>query len=200
MPCLRLHLSAMRAFLALPLPDDISDRLALLQKDLRHVPGGTRPVDPADFHITLAFLGDRLADAQVEAAHEAMERLSAPAPLLRLDGLDLFGGGTALAVRVAPDPALENLHRKVHSLLHGAGLMLPRERYRPHVTIARLSVSGGGPALAGLLDRHGMFGTGSFTPARVVLYRSDLGAKRAIHTELADYPLNPPRPANLPGS
>lgn len=190
----------MRAFLALPLPEDIRKRLTVLQKALRNGSVGLRLTEPEDFHITLAFLGDRLSDGQVEAAHDAMMRLSAPAPSVRLDGLDLFGGGTALAVRVAPDPALEKLHRKIHSLLHGAGLMLPRERFRPHVTVARLPATGGGPALADLLNRHALFGTGVFTCTRLALYRSDLGAKRAIHTELADYPLEMTRTAIGPDS
>ena len=44
----------MRAFVAIPVPEDIRDRLAALQADL---PVG-RLADPETFHITLAFLGE----------------------------------------------------------------------------------------------------------------------------------------------
>ena len=97
--------------------------------------------------------------------------------------------GAVLAALVAPDPALDTLHRKVRSLLHGAGLMLPRERYRPHVTLARFNGPADDAALAAFATRHGLFGTAEFEVGEIILYRSTLGPKHAIHTALAEYPL-----------
>lgn len=176
----------MRAFLALPIPEDISARLTALQKDLRF----GRLTDPQDFHITLAFLGDRLPDQQVEAAHDALILLRAPAPHLRLEGMATFGGGSVLAALVAPNPALDALHKKVRSLLHGAGLMLPRVHFRPHVTLARFNGPADDTALAAFATRNALFGTAEFAATEMILYRSTLGPKHAIYTALAEYPLH----------
>lgn len=180
----------MRAFIALPLPDPIRATLESLQA---HLKVGRR-ADPQTFHITLAYLGDNVPDRDLEAAHEAMEGLAARPLTLRLDGLDTFGGGAprVLFVVVQPDPALAALHRKVRSLLHGAGLMLPRERFHPHVTLARFPPAPGAGVeleLAAYLGRNATFGSDAFTVHEVVLYRSTLTGDGAIHTPLAEYPL-----------
>ncbi|MFN6952073.1 MAG: 2'-5' RNA ligase family protein, partial [Albidovulum sp.] len=44
----------MRAFVAIPVPEDIRDRLEALQADL----SVGRRADSETFHVTLAFLGD----------------------------------------------------------------------------------------------------------------------------------------------
>lgn len=177
----------MRAFVAIPVPEDIRDRLAALQADL---PVG-RLADPETFHITLAFLGEEPVE-RIEAAHEALEALRAAPFAVRLDGLGTFGGRAAktLFAAVASSEPLAALQRKVRSLLHGAGLMLDRERFRPHVTLARFRPGeGDDPALGRFLARHVAFGSAPFAVAEVVLYRSHLTAKGAVHEPLAEYPL-----------
>ncbi|GAB4448131.1 MAG: RNA 2',3'-cyclic phosphodiesterase [Rhodocyclaceae bacterium] len=177
----------MRAFVAIPLPEDIRDRLEAMQADL---PVG-RPTDPETFHITLAFLGEEPVE-RIEAAHEALEALRAAPFALRLDGLGTFGGREArtLFAAVVPSDPLAALQRKVRSLLHGAGLMPDRARFRPHVTLARFRPGeGGDPALGRFLARHVAFGSAPFGVTEIVLYRSHLTAKGAIHEPLAAYRL-----------
>ena len=155
----------MRAFVAIPVPEDICERLEDLQSNL---PVG-RLADPETFHITLAFLGE-----------EPVERL------------DTFGGATpkTLFAAVAPSDPLATLQRKVRSLLHGAGIMPDRARFRPHVTLARFRPGSGTEAgLMRFLTRHATFGTAPFPVTEVVLYRSHLTGDGAIHEPLAEYPL-----------
>ncbi len=179
----------MRAFVAIPVPEDIRDQLEELQSDL---PVG-RLADPENFHLTLAFLGEEPVE-RIEAAHEALERLQAAPFTLRLDGLDVFGGATpkTLFAAVEQSEQLDALQRKVRSLLHGAGIMPDRTRFRPHVTLARFrpgAGAGNDMALARFLTRHATFGTAPFPVTEVVLYRSHLTGDRAIHEALAEYPL-----------
>lgn len=185
----------MRAFVAIPVPEDIRERLEALQSDL---PVG-RLADPETFHVTLVFLGEEPVE-RIEAAHEALESLAAAPFSLRLDGLGTFGGAApkTLFAAVAPSAPLDTLQRKVRSLLHGAGLMPDRARFRPHVTLARFR-PGPGPgsdprsdtdaALARFLTRHATFGSAPFPVMEVVLYRSHLTGDGAIHEALAEYPL-----------
>lgn len=179
----------MRAFVAIPVPEDIRDRLEDLQADL---PVG-RLADPETFHVTLAFVGEEPVE-RIEAAHEALEGLSAAPFAIRLDGLGTFGGVApkTLFAAVAPSDPLDTLQRKVRSLLHGAGIMPDRARFRPHVTLARFrpgAGSGEDAALARFLTRHATFGTAPFPVREVVLYRSHLTGDGAIHEALAEYPL-----------
>ncbi len=177
----------MRAFVAIPVPEDIRERLEALQSDL---PVG-RLADPETFHVTLAFLGDESVE-RIEAAHEALENLAAAPFSLRIDGLGTFGGGApkTLFAAIAPSEPLDTLQRKVRSLLHGAGIMPDRARFRPHVTLARFRPGSGiEAALARFLTRHASFGSAPFPVTEVVLYRSHLTGDGAIHDALAEYPL-----------
>ena len=177
----------MRVFVAIPVPEEIRDRLEDLQADLKV----GRLSDPETFHVTLAFLGEEPVD-RVEAAHEALESLSAAPFMIRIDGLGSFGGAEpkTLCAAVAPSAGLTALRAKVRSLLHGAGLMPDRERFRPHVTLARFRPGrAADPALGRFLTAHAAFGTAPFPVREVILYRSHLTSGGAVHEALAEYPL-----------
>ncbi len=77
----------LRIFFGLELPEAQRAALALRQAMLP-LP---RRVDPADFHLTLAFLGER-RDDEIEAAHEAALRVRAAPFELTVADLGLFGG------------------------------------------------------------------------------------------------------------
>jgi 2'-5' RNA ligase len=179
----------MRVFLALSLPDHVTETLSALVSKL---PVGR--VVPADnMHLTLAFLGE-LSDAAIEAAHEAMETVHARRFDLQLHGFDTFGGRAPKVVHIGarPDPALADLHRTIRSRLHGAGLMLPRERFVPHVTLARLPATATPDEmqlLAGFLAAHGGMSIPAFPVTSFTLYRSTLRPDGAVHDPLAHYPL-----------
>ena len=174
----------MRLFIALDLPDDLRDALAALQTRL---PNGARPVPEENLHLTLAFLGDQ-PDKAIEAIHDGLETIRAPAPSLMLGGASLFGGrrGQALALAADGGPPLRELHDRVMSRLRGAGVQPDRRRFRPHVTLARLS--GGrdpAPALAALTG----ITLGPSKPHGFSLVQSTLHPDGALHETLATYPL-----------
>ncbi|MDH2327528.1 RNA 2',3'-cyclic phosphodiesterase [Cereibacter sp. SYSU M97828] len=174
----------MRCFIALTLPDDIRSALTV-QQFLLPLP---RKVEPEDFHITLAFLGD--ADpARLEELHDALERLRLPAPELRLDGLGLFGGGKPRSVHalIARTPALEHLQAKVEQAARMAGFALEHRRFIPHVTLGRFP-----PPAAELAMRIERLVAATplasriFTAPDVVLFQS----RPSGYEALARYPLD----------
>ena len=124
----------MRAFVALPCPEGW---IAPLVRAQGLVPGG-RTVDADDLHLTLAFLDDQPED-RLAALHDALEARLLPAATLRPLAFALLGSSKprALALDVAPDAGLSALHEAVRGACRGAGIALPRERFRPHVTLAR---------------------------------------------------------------
>ena len=124
----------MRAFVGLPLPDKIISALERVQAELSI----GRAVAPENLHLTLAFL-DEQPEMVLAALHDELALIAGPQPRIRIAGLDALGGAKARLVfaAVAPDPALVSLRKRVRIAARAVGVNLPRERFRPHVTLAR---------------------------------------------------------------
>ena len=178
----------MRAFVAIDLPDPVRAALEALQERL---PLG-RPVDPDQMHLTLAFLGEQPDDV-IEAAHQALEGIRLPAFDLQLQGLGTFGDRqpTVLWAGVREPGPVKALHDRLLPALHGAGIVLERRRFRPHVTIARFdrTAQAEHERLATFLSRWNGFPSPAFTVEDFGLWRSTLLKSGAVHDELARYPL-----------
>lgn len=178
-----------RSFIALPLPGDVTRRLAMAQQMLP-LP---RRVPPENLHITLAFLGEQPATALAEV-DLALGQLALPAPVLRLAGLGMFGQRRPRSFHalVAPDPQLERLQAAVVRACITAGVAPVMRRFVPHVTLARLPPRLSGPDLWRLeraVAEGAGFALGPWVADWLVLMRSDRGAEGAHYRELAGYPL-----------
>ncbi|MDO6583968.1 RNA 2',3'-cyclic phosphodiesterase [Salipiger sp. 1_MG-2023] len=123
----------MRCFLALPVPDALIPPLLAVQEA---IPVG-RAVPEENLHLTLAFLDEQpdYALAELDAALAPV----LPGCALALDGLVSFGGRRVklLAAGVVPEPGLVALRATVLAAVRAAGIELPRERFRPHITLIR---------------------------------------------------------------
>lgn len=177
----------MRCFVALPLPAGTRARLEGLQYML---PLASR-VPSENMHVTLAFLGT-LHDPVIEAVHEELSAIRAPAFEIVLDGIGSFGGDAprVIHVPVAPAPPLTDLQARVARAVRRAGADPGARRFVPHVTLSRARPRGtelmrlehAVAALAGF--REGPVPVRAFT-----LYRSDLGKGPPRYTPLAGYRL-----------
>jgi len=182
----------MRTFLALDLPDAQQDAL----EDLADAVPVGRAVPAENLHLTLAFLDDQ-PDEVLEALHGKLQGLDfAPVPLV-FDGLGSFGGTAprVLFAGVAANPALSALHGKVLSACRAAGLDLPRRRFRPHVTLARLPPQlrpEGRARLERFVAAHAALHLPAGVSGGITLFRSTLHPGGAIHEELASYPFCAP--------
>ncbi|MCK0103823.1 RNA 2',3'-cyclic phosphodiesterase [Pseudohalocynthiibacter aestuariivivens] len=179
----------MRVFLAIDLPEQVVDTLSTIQSFL---PVG-RPVDALNFHLTLAFLGEQ-HDELVEEIHHSLQLLSARPFELELAGLDIFGSNEPkiLYAGVTKNEALASLHKKIRGALHASGLQLSRERFHPHVTLARFKRGISHKELERLRSyvfEHLNFKLDAFTVSHFSLYRSTLHRDGAIHEKLSRYPL-----------
>ena len=156
----------MRLFTGLELPATLTWDLAALQGGLP----GARWIDPGDFHITLAFVGDVSPSTARELA-EMLGRLSKPALSLRLVGLEVYGSRkpSSLHVRVSSDPALVALQASHVSILRRLGVAVEKRRYQPHVTIGRIAQCRP-KDIARYMERTGGVFTPPFPVSRFVLY------------------------------
>jgi len=180
----------MRVFVAIDMPDHARDALERLQDDL---PVG-RLMAPDTFHLTLAFLGEH-PEPVVAEVHEALCDISAAPFPIRLHGVDVFGGSSPKLLWAGVDkhPALADLRERVRRAVIGTGVELSRERFRPHVTLARFSGRMQGDEaekLRGFLAFHAGFALEPFIADRFTLYRSVLHSRGAMHEVLAEYQIN----------
>ncbi|MFI6227553.1 RNA 2',3'-cyclic phosphodiesterase [Micromonospora echinospora] len=174
----------MRLFVAVhPPPEamaDLAAQVARLRIGLAAAAGtNVRLADPADAHLTVAFLGE-VAEDRLPAVRDALGRAVGPCrgpepPRLRLGGGGRFGSGrrTVLWVDVLGEvERLGTLAGRIRDGLDAAGLPYDDRPFRPHLTIARpgdrIDVEEDRITLGGYL--------GPTWPAtEVVLVRSHLG-------------------------
>ena len=178
-----------RSFVGLPLPDHVTRGLETLQTDLPVA----RAVLPENLHLTLAFLDDQPTPALSELS-DALYEIEAEAFSVRLSGLTILGGKQpgAIAVNADGGDALKLLHVKVTRAAREAGIELERRRFRPHVTIFRLSKqteSDESARIQGWIDTFADYEPIGFECDRMALYRSVLRKTGASYDILAEYPL-----------
>ena len=166
-----------RLFVAIALPDDVARSLAPLQTG---VPGA-RWQSREQLHLTLRFVGE-VDGRDANAVHDALSRIEAPTLTLALHGVGEFGGKRpgALWAGVRPNEALMHLQRKIETALQRVGQPAERQRYTPHITLARLRGAQPGHLVDYLTD-HALFSSGPFTVQAFILYSSLLTSDGSIY-------------------
>ncbi|MFH6784373.1 MULTISPECIES: RNA 2',3'-cyclic phosphodiesterase [Methylobacterium] len=152
---------------------------------------GARWVEPADYHVTLRFIGDvdgGLADEITEALSAIRPR---PPLTLVLDELAVFGGEKphSLFARVEPDPDLGELQAEHERILRQLGVPPDTRRFTPHVTLARLKRGAGPDGVAQYLAMQPVFPRLSFIAGRVALYSARDSVGGGPYVVEAAYPL-----------
>lgn len=176
-----------RAFLALPLPESVRQRLSLAQLRLP-LP---RPVPRENLHLTLVFL-DTQPEPVLEELHHAIEALPLKAPELWLDGLGSFGGAEpeSLHARIAGDARLAPLQAKLARAARQVGIEIRARKFIPHITLGRLRP--GEASVAQIARAMGAVEPLASEPWRaeeLVLFRSTLRPEGSLYDPLARYPL-----------
>jgi 2'-5' RNA ligase len=178
----------LRLFLAVEPPQAARDELAMWARGAIGRNAAVRRLPAGSLHLTLCFLG--------EQPHAAVEEITALLGLL-VEPFATVGelaiGAPAwlpprrprvLAVEVADsDGALRALQGAlVAELAASLGWQPPRERFRPHVTVARMR--------PGSERAHELAPTPqlTFAPVALTLFRSSLQASGAVYEPLASIP------------
>lgn len=163
-----------RLFVAVDPPDELRRRL--VDTLPRPAEPGVRWVPPAQWHVTLRFLGDTPEDEALAA----------------LEGLRSDAATATVGPRVSrlgrnvvclPVRGLDELARAVTDATAGVGEP-PDHPFRGHLTLGRL---GRRPACG----VTGAAFSDTFAVDRVRLYRSTLRPEGAVHELLAEVPLGP---------
>jgi 2'-5' RNA ligase len=171
-----------RLFIGVPLPEGLKDHVRSAQALLPES-DGLRLIGEAQWHVTVAFLGEVEQDAG-EQARRVVEAVSPD-----LGGDSLLGGFLMLPsagkTRVVslqlhdPDRVWASLHEALVGSLVETGVMEREKRpFRPHLTVARLKKPG-------RVRLKAEAQTVAFAVESVCLYRSELRRDGARYTVLA---------------
>ena len=177
---------AIRAFVALPLPDGVHREVAALIPRLTPSLPGLRFVRDDSVHVTLRFLGWTRSDtlARLEAPLAAAAAACPPFEMA-IRGLGMFpdrGGPRVLWLGLhLPSPALV-LQLACEDAAVAAGFEPEARAFHPHLTLGRWRDRVRRPALPPV-------DLGSARVSELVLYRSDIRPAGSVYAPLAVFPL-----------
>jgi 2'-5' RNA ligase len=184
----------MRLFVSVDLPPALAPEVAAVQGAFRDV-SGVRLTDPAQTHLTLAFLGDTvaervpevedaLADAVAEAGVEPFEA--------RVGGFGVFPSLDYISVVwlgvEEGGEEFTRLHEAIESELVALGFDAEDHEFTPHFTVARMDHAGGKERVQQVVrEQHPTVGT--TTVDEVCLTESVLTDDGPTYSTVASVPL-----------
>ena len=150
---------------------------------------GARWIEPADYHITLRFIGDIEPRLAGEAA-ETLNEIRRAAFQVTVDALSWFGADKprAIVATVKASPAIVELQAEHERRLRRIGVAPEPRKFTPHVTIARLRATSP-HAVADYLSARGYFPPLQFAAARFVLFSARDSVGGGPYVVEAGYPL-----------
>lgn len=180
----------MRLFLAIPLSEEIRTNLAAVQERLRGAGAEVKWVEPENFHLTVAFLGDQ-DDSLRPDLENIGERLAEETPAFRIRA----AGGSAFPKRgPAPLKTLwvgvaegaeewKALVRRAEPWLTPFGV--PREGgLQPHITLGRVKGEKGMESLRAAVAAEARTDCGTQTAGHITLIQSFLAPTGATYKRL----------------
>jgi 2'-5' RNA ligase len=185
--------SAIRAFVAVRMGEAIEQAVAAFQDSLRRLGADVAWTKPDNFHLTLRFLGTRVAPGPLAAIQIALARMAANIPPFPIE----VSGAGAFPSLARPrviwvglrSDGLKDLAGAVESLAVASGLPAETRPYTPHLTIGRVRapqrVAVLRQPLAGASQQR--FGTARID--EVLLYQSLLSPQGANYRVLARFAL-----------
>jgi 2'-5' RNA ligase len=174
-------MSGQRLFVAIDLPDEISERLITLDPHYR----GLIFAAPEQVHLTLAFFA-KVEPPLIDLLKEKLAIISFRAFFLPVTGLGVFSrnGTHILWIGVGQaHPHLFQLHKRVNEAALACNLPIEERAWTPHFTIARArGVSK--ELMRSFLKKHRECDAGMFRVDAFHLYQSQLTAAGPIHQRL----------------
>ena len=124
----------MRLFIGLKPSDGFRDALFLLQSRIQSAGVDARYLDPDNFHMTLAFIGE-----WAENISRILPKVEQPFSL-RLSHIGLFPEARVIWAGVEKSTALNQLAMKVRENLNVADVPFDPKPFVPHITLGRKPV------------------------------------------------------------
>ena len=190
----------MRLFVALDIDPEIRQRITKFRDELRAQFPSAKWVSPETFHVTLQFIGETEKSSQIQ---EALWKVSAEPVELTFRQTGFFPTpqrARVFWIGIESDTRLQQLARKVGTVLTPLGFKRDSDEYHPHLTLARAG-SGRPQSRPGDKAEPGLQAVrpkveampqpefGTMTAHEFFLYESKLSPSGARYTKIALFPL-----------
>lgn len=182
--------AAIRAFIAVRLPDPVIQWLSGIQHQLKQSRIKASWPKPKTLHLTLKFLGDIRSD-QVDAIQACMNNAINDLPpfFLHSNGLGCFPSVKRARVLWAgvggQTDVLESVVRQLDQNLNKAiGMKRDKKRFSPHLTLARIKQPLSPKKVIHLMQDFKNEKSEAFKVESIKLYKSTLTSSGAIHEKL----------------
>lgn len=197
--------SSSRIFVAFTVPDVQRNRLGRLQGLIAPEIPNARWVEPALFHVTLAFLGD-VPDVSLNAVCRAVAGACEGFPPFTVNLQSLGAFPDPSHPRVAwvglTGPGLETLGKLRQSIADAvgrAGFPPDDDRFTPHLTLGYIKTKKGANLdLSPLVAHYRTWSAGNFTVDSIVTFASTLTPEGPTYMRLAAAPLRPEKDQSSP--
>ena len=188
--------SSSRTFIALPIPPVQRTRLGRLQGLIAPELPNARWVEPDQFHLTLAFIGD-VPDVDLNHFCRAVADAAVGFDpfVINLQSLGAFPDADRprvvwVGVTGPGLDALTGLQGAVALAAAEAGFPPEDDRFHPHVTLGRIkSKRGQEHGIAPLIPHYRTWAAGQFTVSEVIVYASTLTPEGPSYMVLSRTPL-----------
>jgi len=128
----------MRLFLAIEIPDELRQRVAMWQDSLRATtPSGASWTKPQNLHLTLKFIGEVDAGRVIPIRAALPTVKAAPIALVIDRVIQLPPRGAARVIGAHVSGEVADLFALTQTSLEGLGIPREQRAYRPHITLAR---------------------------------------------------------------
>jgi 2'-5' RNA ligase len=181
----------MRLFVAIEIPSEIHDALAVFVREMRGIAPQAKWVRAENLHVTLKFLGETEAP-KVKAIESTLGSIRSAQPVtLEFRGLGFFPNDRRPRVFWAGMEASANLKALAADIdhrLHRLGIPLEERPFTPHLTLARFNPPGLPPKLGSAVSNHSSRSFGSLTAREFHLIESKLKSTGAEYTTVKSFP------------
>lgn len=176
-----------RVFFGIPVDQAAQQQITALLKPLQGSLKTVRWVAPRNWHMTLAFLGNRpdslvgdLTRSMDKAYQQVLGFKTGPLSLSRFPN----SSGNIIALVLRADSNLVDLYRVTQTLLAANGFEISRTQFRPHITLGRVRR---GSRLENKLHQQTNI---SLQVGKVTFYQSTLTPSGSIYLALKETKLN----------
>lgn len=181
-----------RAFIAVDIPPVVREQIAELQDGFKSLELDVAWVKPANFHLTLKFLGNINPD-RISEINEILNAKLALTPgfMTTVGAVGMFPSLDRPRVLWVglESQALVALQNNIDSCLVQAGFEPEPKKFSAHLTLGRIKSSKGKNILQQTLKTMQKPDIAPFTVSSVKLYESLLTAKGSIYTLLEEFKL-----------
>lgn len=143
----------MRLFVAIPLSDEVVEKVSAFVSHLRGRNDGLRWTSSESWHVTLQFLGN-VAPETLHCLTSALSQIHADPFEIQIDRVGIFDRSGVFFAGLAPNRTLAGLHQQVVAATHPCGFEPDSRSYHPHITLARSKGKDAARTLSSLKTRN----------------------------------------------